>query len=281
MPAGATLVREPMREVTSVRRTPESDIVTLLADAQRTKPLRLLLDYDGTLVPIARSPELASPDEELTSLLRELAHTPRLQLDVVSGRDRETLERWFGHLPVTLWAEHGFWHRPFSDKRWRAVTKIALSWIERVQPILEQFTASTPGSQVEIKSASIAWHFRRAQREFGARQAHALHMLLGDVLSNQPLEVIEGKRVIEVRLRGVSKALVAHRVRAEASTDTLVVAIGDDRTDEDLFRELPPTSATIVVGNRPSSARFRVTDSREVRRVIRSLVVSTVREEAR
>lgn len=81
-----------------------------------------------------------------------------------------------------------------------------------------------------------AWHYRGAQREFGARQAHELCMLLGDALSNQPFEVLEGKKVIEVRLRGVNKAIVAENVERTSAPGAAVIAIGDDRTDEDLFR---------------------------------------------
>jgi trehalose 6-phosphate synthase/phosphatase len=96
-------------------------------------------------------------------------------------------------------------------------------------------------------------------------------MLLGDILSNQPFEVMEGKKVIEVRLRGVSKALVARRVIRECDPSTQLVAIGDDRTDEDLFRALPSSSLTIGVGPRPTCARIRLHDYREVRRLLRSL----------
>jgi trehalose 6-phosphate synthase/phosphatase len=252
---------------------PEPCLTTLLAEAQRTQQIRLLLDYDGTLVPIARAPELAAPDEDVLVLLADLAHAPGLELDLVSGRPRSTLDAWFGHLPVSLWAEHGFWHRPATaNERWRAAADISPTWVDRLRPIFEQFAASTPGSHVEAKSASIAWHYRRAQRQFGTRQAHELRMLLGDALSNQPFEVIEGRKVIEVRLRGVSKALVAQRVHAEAASGCFITAIGDDCTDEDLFRSLPPSSATVVVGHRPSCARFRVADHREVRRVLRALV---------
>jgi trehalose 6-phosphate synthase/phosphatase len=251
---------------------PDPYLASVLAGAQLTQRIRLLLDYDGTLVPIARAPELAAPDPEVLDLLTALAASPGLELDLVSGRPRATVDAWFGHLPVPLWAEHGFWHRPASTRAWRAAADAPAGWLDRIKPIFEQFAASTPGSHVETKSASIAWHFRRAQREFGARQAHELRMLLGDALSNQPLEVIEGRKVIEVRLRGVSKALVARRVQAEAAPACFVAAFGDDRTDEDLFRALPPACATVVVGRRPSCARFRVADHWEVRRILRGLV---------
>jgi trehalose 6-phosphate synthase/phosphatase len=96
-------------------------------------------------------------------------------------------------------------------------------------------------------------------------------MLLGDALSNQPFEVVEGKKVIEVRLRGVSKALVARRLLTDNDPEAVMVAFGDDRTDEDLFRALPPSSITVAVGNRPAGARFRIDDYRAVRRLLRTL----------
>ena len=254
----------------------ERVVAAALTDARRRASLRLLLDYDGTLMPIAPAPELAAPDAELLELLAALAGASRLTVDIVSGRPRETLHGWLGHLPVALWAEHGFWCRPRTTSEWRGVACIVPNWMERIRPILEHFTASTPGSQLEIKSAGLAWHYRRAQRDFGARQAHELRMLLGDALSNQPFEVIEGKKVIEVRLRGVSKAVVAYQLQAETALDSVLVAIGDDRTDDDLFRALPASSLTIGVGARPSSARFRVKNYREVRELLRSLLAESI-----
>ncbi len=259
---------------TGIFSPPELSPITVLLEAQRTTALRLLLDYDGTLVPFARSPELAGPDDDLLALLGSLAGVPGIRLEIVSGRRRETLEAWLGRLQVAIWAEHGFWYRSGPGAEWEAAASVPADWMARVAPILEQFTASTPGSQVEVKSASIAWHYRGADRDFGARQAHELRMLLGDTLSNQPLEVLEGHKVIEVRLRGVSKALVGQRVCADASPRTTVVAIGDDWTDEDLFRALPASTITIAVGRRPTRARFRVEDHRGVRQLLRTLEVN-------
>jgi trehalose 6-phosphate synthase/phosphatase len=93
-------------------------------------------------------------------------------------------------------------------------------------------------------------------------------MLLGDALSNQPVEELEGKKVIEVRLRGVSKGLVARRVVDETGPGVEIVAIGDDRTDEDLFRALPAAAVTVAVGQRPTRAAHHLADYRAVRRVL-------------
>jgi trehalose 6-phosphate synthase/phosphatase len=249
---------------------------TAIAQARQSPSLHLLLDYDGTLVPLARAPELAVPDAELLSLLDTLTAVPGLELQLVSGRPRDTLETWFGQLPLSLWAEHGFWHRPGPDAPWRATARLSPAWMARVVPILEQFTTTTPGSRIETKSASVAWHFREAGAEFGVRKAHELRMLLTDALSNQPLEVLEGKKIIEVRLRGVSKAIVARSIEHNTPAgEGALIAIGDDETDEDLFAALPPSSLTISVGHRVTRAKYTVPDHHAVRQLLASLVADS------
>ena len=254
---------------------PERSLAIVLAEAQAATDIRLLLDYDGTLVPLARSPELATPDAEVLALLAQLAVCSRVKLEMVSGRPRDTLESWFGTLPIALWAEHGFWHRPSPGAPWETAAVVAGEWSERIVPILEHFTARTPGSRIELKTASVAWHYRAAQRDFGRRQAHELRMLLGDVLSNQPLEVLEGKKVVEVRLRGISKAVVARR-SSPGEPEQITIAFGDDKTDEDLFRALPSSSITVAVGEPLIGARFQVEDFRAVRELLGALVARAV-----
>jgi trehalose 6-phosphate synthase/phosphatase len=244
-----------------------------LASLKQAGQLILLLDYDGTLVPIEQAPELAVPDAELLSLLAALAARPNTRVHIVSGRTREFLESWLGTLPVSLWAEHGFWNRPDPSQPWDAAMTVRDDWMDRVRPILEQFTEATPGSLIETKSASVAWHYRMAHPEFGLRQAHELRMLLGGALSNQPLEVLEGKKVIEVRLRGVSKALVARRILEHGDTGTgALLAAGDDHTDEELFEALPASAMTVAVGKFPLRAKHRVQDTAEIRSLLASLV---------
>ncbi len=252
-----------------------ADAITVAGCVERLRQapqLSALLDYDGTLVPIARAPEFAVPDPELLDLLWALARRPGAAVHIVSGRPREALVEWFGQLPISLWAEHGFWHRPAGGDAWRATATVPTDWMKKVYPILEQFTVATPGALIETKSVSIAWHYRMAHPEFGARQAHELRMLLGDALSNQPLEVLEGRKVIEVRLRGVNKSQVAPSVLENRPPGHAILAVGDDRTDEDLFGALPDDAVTVAVGGASSRARYRLADYRAVRNLIRSLV---------
>jgi trehalose 6-phosphate synthase/phosphatase len=255
----------------AIRRRPEPPLPLVLAEMRRT-PTRLLLDYDGPLAPLTRSADLATPDEELLLLLERLASSPELEVDIVSARPRDFMNRWFGHLPISLWAEHGFWRRRHAGDGWEPAVPQAFRWMTRVRPILEQFAASTPGARVDVKTASMAWHYRDAPRDFGLRQAHELRLLLGDLLSNQPVEVLDWNKAIEVRLRGVGKGTVARRLHAETGGAAALLAVADAKASGELFRALPPAAVGIAVGRPSSGARFYVNDYRDVRRLLSSLI---------
>jgi trehalose 6-phosphate synthase/phosphatase len=233
--------------------------------------LVLLLDYDGTLVPFAPTPDLAAPDRELLVLLRRLSSLPATEAHVVSGRKRDTLGRWLGALPLWLHAEHGLWSRA-PGGAWQAV-QIAggAEWREPVRAILRDFAERTPGSLVEEKTAGFAWHYRAADPEYGATQAKELSLHLATLLGNAPVEILQGNRVLEIRPHGVDKGLVAAQVVRRAPPDALLLAMGDDRTDEDLFAALPPGAIALHVGPTPSRASGRLADVRSARSVLAAL----------
>lgn len=233
--------------------------------------LVLLLDYDGTLVDFTPTPELAAPDAALRGLLQRLAARPDTTVHIVSGRPRETLETWLGDLPVGLHAEHGLWSRMRPDAPWRVLEGMPRGWKERVRPLLEGFTARVPGSFVEEKSSSLAWHYRQVESEFGSHQARELRLLLADVLEPE-LEVLPGNKVVEVRPRGVNKGRVVAKVVEAAPPGALVVAVGDDRTDEDLFAALPQDAMAIHAGSRPTRAHYRVSGPAGVRKLLAALL---------
>jgi len=249
------------------------DLEALTARLRSAERLLLLLDYDGTLVPFARAPDLAAPDRELRELLAALASKPGVRVDVVSGRRRETLERWLGDLPVGLHAEHGYWSRMTRADRWAAAVDVGMAWLPGVRRILEQATAATPGALIEAKTASLAWHWRMAEPELGDARAEELWRRLEQRIHGEPVELLRGEKVIEVRPRGVHKGRVVERVLGTLDgPPPTIAAMGDDGTDEDLFRALPPGAIAISVGFRPSAARYRVARPRAARALLASIV---------
>ena len=241
-----------------------------------TDSLLLLLDYDGTLVPFTPTPELARPDAGLLALLRALASRPDTAMHLVSGRPQDTLQSWLGDLPIWLHAEHGFLSRDPATGEWVPAAEVSGSWREPVLAMLRETTQRTPGSMVEVKAAALAWHYRMADQEIGARRANELRLHLNQVLSNQPVEILAGNRVIEIRPYGIHKGRIVPPMSPERQAATAILAIGDDRTDEDLFNALPIEAITIRVGPGPTRARFRLDGVAGVRELLASLVETGV-----
>jgi trehalose 6-phosphate synthase/phosphatase len=247
-----------------------------------------LLDYDGTLRELVRHPVLAAPTRELRELLIRLAALPRTDVHVVSGRTRESLDAWLGDLPIGLCAEHGaFARQPGGD--WEKIVEIDLSWLRIAEEILSRTAEDVPGSAVERKATSVAWHYREAEPEYGQWRAHELLAALGQSLSGLPAEVLTGHRVVEIRARGASKAAYVRHLESasDLATDWTMLAAGDDQTDEDLFDALPDGSVAIHVGpprprggNGSAHTRYTVESPEALRRALLRLADELGAEDA-
>ncbi|HYP00191.1 MAG TPA: bifunctional alpha,alpha-trehalose-phosphate synthase (UDP-forming)/trehalose-phosphatase, partial [Pyrinomonadaceae bacterium] len=147
---------------------------------------RLLLDYDGTLVPYVNRPQDAVPPKELIELLTRLAADPATVIAVVSGRSRHDLERWFGEVRgLWLAAEHGAIMRSPETMRWELYRPTYTGeWKEQVFPVIEHFMDRTPGSLIEEKEFSLVWHYRMADPEFGEWLANELVSNLEQMLAD-------------------------------------------------------------------------------------------------
>jgi len=249
----------------------EATAPDLASRVRKARALTLILDYDGTLVPLAPRPELAPPDAELRCLLEAVASRVGTQVHLASGRRWQELERWFGALPIHLHAEHGVCCRP-SGGAWTTLPLPPVTWKKGVLGLLAEISRRTPGCLVEEKSAGVAWHYRTVEVELARARLRELTGRLEGLLAEHDLEALPGLEVLEVRTRGASKALAGRRALANATEGTSFVAIGDDRTDEDLFAALPASALTIHVGHGPSRAAFRLPDPAAVRSFLRSLL---------
>ena len=170
----------------------------LAASYREAQRRLLLLDYDGTLRTFEPQPERAVPDGALLELLGHLASDPANDVLLVSGRDRDRLERWFSHLPLGLVAEHGAWIRPRTGT-WESLGPLTSDWKREIRPLLETCTDHTPGAYVEEKEFSLVWHYRRSDPEQGALRARELADALMHLTATLALGVLEGEKVIEVR----------------------------------------------------------------------------------
>lgn len=256
---------------TRVRRV-TSEVRAEAADAFSKAPKRaVILDYDGTLVPFVDDPAAASPDDELRALLSRLAADERNEVVLASGRDKATMEKWFADLGVQMIAEHGAWVRDTPDGQWRQRTAVGSAWKDRIRPVLQQYTDLTPGSLLEEKEYSLVWHYRACQRELAERRINEMRTGLSDLAESMGLEMVEGNKIIEVRVAGVDKGSAIMGWLDAHPCDFVLVA-GDDTTDEDMFRAASQDDIwTVKVGNGPTGASYRVRDCYAMRALLKAL----------
>jgi trehalose 6-phosphate synthase/phosphatase len=230
----------------------------------------LFLDYDGTLQRLFDKPQAAIPDKELYDLLDRVAELKNTKLVLISGRDRDTINRWFGNKKYILIAEHGAWERN-PGKDWQTKKAVTSEWKNNIFPILESFVDRTPGSLIEEKTFSLVWHYRKADIELGVLRALELLHTVSNMILNQDLEILEGKKVIEIKVAGINKGIAAAEFLLKNKAD-FTLAFGDGWTDEFLFKELPENAHTIKVGSENSAAKYYVNSYKDVRSFLKELL---------
>lgn len=233
----------------------------------------VLLDYDGTLTPLVRRPDLAVPSPLILELLKKLAGEANNTIVLISGRSRKTLESWFGHIRMGLVAEHGMWRKELEGE-WQALSHVDTSWKTRLLPILELCADRLPGALVEEKEHSIVWHYRAADPDQARLLAAELTDRLVSFAANIDLQVSQGNKVVEVRPAAVNKGVAARHWLMAGKYD-FILAAGDDWTDEDLFATLPEEAFSIRVGVTNTRARFNVATVHEVIQLLHSLLESS------
>ncbi|WP_430811199.1 MULTISPECIES: bifunctional alpha,alpha-trehalose-phosphate synthase (UDP-forming)/trehalose-phosphatase [unclassified Carboxylicivirga] len=234
-----------------------------------SKKRAIFLDYDGTLTSFHKNPQEATPNAELYKLLNRLIADEKNTVTIISGRDRATLEKWFAEVPINLICEHGVWLRKHGEE-WQTLTTVNNDWMPVIRPVLERFVDRTPGSFIEEKNYSLVWHYRKAEPEQSVIRANELKDELLHLVGNLNLEIMEGSKVIEVKSGGINKGIAANQFINNGAYDFLM-AMGDDWTDEYMFRELPGEAITVKVGIQNTSARYKLESVSAVRKFLTEL----------
>jgi trehalose-phosphatase len=245
-----------------------SDWPRLSARLRAASSRILLTDFDGTLVRIRRRPGDVRLSKSMRALLVSIRDAGSV-VGVVSGRGLEDLISLAGLSGVWYAGSHGYRLRDPRGRMISFATPAERRRIERAVRWLRPRLARIPGIRLEVKHTSVAVHYRTASLA-AARRAEEV---VGRVLEREPgLHLLSGKKVWEL-LPGdaIDKGTAVHRLLEEihAPGDRFVVYLGDDTTDESVFRKLRG-GITIVVGRRTNTAaRYYLRSMSEVREFFR------------
>lgn len=242
------------------------DIKQLYDDAKKRL---ILLDYDGTLVAFHNRPEQAVPTYELMNVLRDLTKDPRNHVVISSGRDHFVLDAWLGTLPLSFAAEHGALYK--ENGEWHKNIH-PVGWSGSILSILKLFVDKTPKSRLEVKETSLAWHYREVDAWLGELRSKQLVNMLVDICLKQKLQILQGNKVVEIKYPECTKGSEVKRLLQRNHYD-FILAVGDDVTDEDMFRALPDDSITVKVGNVSEAARYNLLAQTEVIPFLKSIAV--------
>lgn len=229
----------------------------------------LFVDFDGTLVEIAATPDRVEVMADLPDLLQRIAARLDGALAVISGRPLAELGRLLAGYNGAAAGIHGLERRSASGVLQRAPADPSL---DLVWPLVRQFAAVTQGALIEDKGLAIAIHYRERPELADACRRLAKQAV---VLSKDRLTMLPGKMVVELRPRAADKGHAVKSFLAEPEfRGRRPVFVGDDRTDEDGFAVVNELGGvSIVVSSvEDSLARYRLADVAAVIRWLESFL---------
>lgn len=187
-------------------------------------------DFDGTLAPIVKDPERASIPAAVSRRLATLSECA--QVAIVTGRSVEDIGLRLDFLPDFVIGNHGIEGIPGWEHHAETYRKACLEWEQRLSGALKDREFFEAGIWIENKTYSLSVHYRLA------RDREKAEMHLGKLFASLLPEahVIGGKCVFNLLPSdAINKGTALERL-IEASGASTVLYVGDDATDEDIFK---------------------------------------------
>ncbi|MCD6310909.1 MAG: trehalose-phosphatase [Elusimicrobia bacterium] len=228
---------------------------------KKQKKFFIFVDFDGTISEIVNSPPTAVPLTGAVGALKKLKNKKNIKIAIVSGREISFLRKFFPR-GFTLVGCHGaeiFGVGGRSSKRLSAVQKNVINLTAAFFK-----AAAFNGLFVEEKKYSLALHYRSMSLKNSAALIAAVREI-EPALKKFSLEILSGRKVVEIRAKGAGKGRAVRKLAA-AAKNYASVYFGDDETDEEAFRL--PCVTGVKIGAGKTAARFRLASPRDVVEVI-------------
>lgn len=223
------------------------------------KQLMLCLDYDGTLVPIRKTPSEAKLSARVQKILRELANQKDFKVVIVSGRSLAEIKKMVGLKELVYIANHGF---ELEGPEIQFVHPDAVKTKEILEMVKDELVSALrpfPGVWIEDKGLTMSIHYRLLEKSKIKQALEAFLNVLKPHCESKHLVVTGGKKVWEVRPperwnKGSAVLWLFARALARRETSIFLIYIGDDQTDEDAFNAVKHKGIGIKVTKSPKKA---------------------------
>ncbi len=205
----------------------------------------LFLDYDGTLAPIADSPDKAFISDDMRSLLARLKeHIP---IAIISGRSLQDIKERVGIEDIIYAGNHGaeIWNggRTVVSQESSVNTDLLKEFLDRLKKALSDFQ----GVLIEDKGLTGSVHFRQVKVKYLWKLFGKFREIAKDYEST--FRITFGKKVFEIRpLNAWNKGDAVSWIIQNISEESIPVYIGDDTTDEDAYSVLKNSGLSISIG---------------------------------
>ena len=239
----------------------------------KNKKCFLFLDYDGTLVPISKTPDLAVLPVKTRRHLEHLSECADCKIAIVSGRAVADLKRLVKIKDLVFIGNHGWEIRETATPVKMKQTKEQKYSMWKVCKALQEKLSIINGILVEDKGYSITVHYRNASSTDEKPVKKIINEIVKDYVQRKTLKLREGKKILEIlpatEWHKGSAAKSVYSYEAGQLNSFIPVCVGDDKTDEDLFKEFKGIGITVKVGeNEDSSAEFFLKDHLEVQKFL-------------
>ncbi len=240
-------VSEIRREYLAKKLTPEIEN-KLAVSFKSAKSKRLILDLDDKLLSLKSDDQSRQIEQELHDLLNQVRKEKESHVLILSSGTRNDIPGILKKTKLDIITEDGLWLKE-GAKDWSVYESATLSqeWKEVLEPLVQIYVDRTPGSFIEERAYALVWNYEKVDPELGKLRAMELKDEMTTLVANLELEIVEGPKFIEIRNIYISKGKAGLRYIREHPVD-FNLALGDQRTDEFLFEQLPKDSVSIKIG---------------------------------
>lgn len=240
---------------------------TLIEDYQTSKNRLLIFNVDGiSCISKSRKNEFRL-DEKCQRSLKSLSEDPSNTLVLLSRREHTFMDQYFKGYPCGMMAEQGVWIKKDTLSEWEKLMSYSGEWKKEIRPVFNDYVVRVPGSSIEEREYVIAWNYQKSDPELGNISASELFDYLNDFLANTDLQVTHGNKIVDVRVHGIDKGNGVKSWLLDNNWDFIFV-LGEDWSDEDIFKILPETAYSIKIAPGSTHARYYVESPQSARKLL-------------